>query len=154
MPNCYTPSPQPEGGASDTTELLKRAKKWTYCKLSYLIHLPSTYFGSSITLFQPGRGADYVHLSPPLDFHTFRRLWRYIHLHIFITPARTLSISGPKSQVLKLTFFNFKKMVKNVLDFFFKSTKPLQRYLLICLANSAFLGIFFALGSSNFEGAR
>ena len=33
--------------------------------------------------------------------------------------------------------------MKNGLDFFLKSTKPLQRYLLTCLANSAFLGRFF-----------
>ena len=42
--------------------------------------------------------------------------------------------------------------MKNGLDFFLKSTEPLQRYLLTCLANSAFLGRFFALGSSNSEG--
>ena len=69
------------------------------------------------------------------------------------TPARTLSISGLKSRVLKLPFFNLKMMMKNGLDFFLKSTEPLQRYLLTCLANSASLGRFFALGSSNSEGA-
>ena len=36
-----------------------------------------------------------------------------------ITPARTLSISGLKSRVLKLPFFNLKMMMKNGLDFFF-----------------------------------
>ena len=72
-----------------------------------------------------------------------------------VTPARTLSISGLKSRVLKLSFFNLKIMMKNGLYFFLKSTEPLQRYLLTCLANSAFLGrFFFALGSSNSEGAR
>ena len=36
------------------------------------------------------------------------------------TPARTLSISGLKSRVLKLPFFNLKMMMKNGLDFFFE----------------------------------
>ena len=34
------------------------------------------------------------------------------------TPARTLSLSDLKSQVLKLPFFNFKIVMKNGLDFF------------------------------------
>ena len=38
--------------------------------------------------------------------------------------------------------------------FILKFTKPPQRYLLTCRANSAFLGRFFALGSSNSEGHR
>ena len=62
------------------------------------------------------------------------------------TPARTLSISGLKSRVLKLSFLSLK--------FILKSTEPLQRYLLSCQANSAILGSIFALGSSNSEGAR
>ena len=36
------------------------------------------------------------------------------------TPARTLSISGLKSRVLKLPIFNLKMMMKNGIDFFFE----------------------------------
>jgi hypothetical protein len=44
-------------------------------------------------------------------------------------------------------------MVKSGPEFFIlKFSEPLQRYLLTCQANSAILGRFFALGSSNFEG--
>merc|ERR1712051_555931 len=42
------------------------------------------------------------------------------------TPARTHSISGLKSQVLKLTFFSLKMMVKSGLEFILKLTEPLQ----------------------------
>ena len=42
----------------------------------------------------------------------------------FPTPARTLSISGLKSWVLKLPFFNLKMMLKNGLDFFFFFWNP------------------------------
>ena len=43
------------------------------------------------------------------------------------TPARTLSISGLKSRVLKLPLFDLKMMVKSGLEFFvLKFTKPLQ----------------------------
>ena len=59
---------------------------------------------------------------------------------------RTLSISGLKSWVLKLPFFNLKWWWKMVYLFFLESTEPLQRYLLTCLANSAFLGRFFCTG--------
>ena len=62
------------------------------------------------------------------------------------TPARTLSIIGLKSRVLKLPFFNLKMMIRNGLDFFLKSTEPLQRYLLSCQANSAHLGRYFCTG--------
>ena len=43
-----------------------------------------------------------------------------------ITPARTLSISGLKSRVLKLSFLSLKMMVKSGLEFILKSTEPLQ----------------------------
>ena len=72
-----------------------------------------------------------------VDFFCFQRFFRTNLAHRQLlerhtTPPRTLSISGLKSWVLK-------------------STEPFQRYLLTCLANSAFLGrFFFALGSSNF----
>ena len=55
-------------------------------------------------------------------------------------------MSGLKSRVLKLQFFNLKMIMKNGLDIFLKSNEPLQRYLLRCLANSAFLGRFFCSG--------
>ena len=41
-----------------------------------------------------------------------------------ITPATTLSISGLKSRVLKLPFFNLKMMMKNGLDFFLNPPSP------------------------------
>ena len=62
------------------------------------------------------------------------------------TPARTHSISGLKSRVLKLTFLALKMIVKSGLEFILKFTEPLQRYLLTCQANSAFLGRFFCTG--------
>ena len=62
------------------------------------------------------------------------------------TPARTHSISGLKSRVLKLTFLSLKMMVKSGLEFILKFTKPLQRYLLTCQANSALMGRFFGTG--------
>ena len=56
---------------------------------------------------------------------------------------------------LKTNIFELKMMVKSGLEFFIlKFYQPLQRYLLTCQANSAFLGRFFALGSSNSEGHR
>ena len=45
-------------------------------------------------------------------------------------PCRTLSISGQKSRVLKLSFLRLQMMVKSDLEFILKFTKPLQRYLL------------------------
>ena len=62
------------------------------------------------------------------------------------TPARTHSISGLKSRVLKLTFSSLKMMVKSGLEFILKLTEPLQRYLLTCQANSALLGRYFCTG--------
>ena len=62
---------------------------------------------------------------------------------IKLTPARTHSISGLKSRVLKLAL---KMMVKSGLEFILKFTKPLQRYLLTCQANSALMGRFFGTG--------
>ena len=61
-----------------------------------------------------------------------------------------------KISALETTIFGSEMMVKSGLDFFFilKLNEPLQRYLLTCQANSAFLGRFFALGSSKSEGAR
>ena len=44
-----------------------------------------------------------------------------------ITPARTHSISGLKSRVLKLTFLALKVMVKSGMEFILKFTEPLQR---------------------------
>ena len=62
------------------------------------------------------------------------------------TPARTHSISGLKSRVLKFTF-SAQNDSEKCLDFFIlKFTKPLQRYLLTCQANSALLGRFFCTG--------
>ena len=59
-----------------------------------------------------------------------------------------------KISSLEITIFDLKMMVKSGLEFFIlKFTEPLQRYLLTCLANSAFLGRFCALGSSNSEEA-
>ena len=64
------------------------------------------------------------------------------------TPARTHSISGLKSRVLKLhIIFDLKMMVKTGLEFLIlKFSEPLQRYLLTCQANSAFLDDFFCTG--------
>ena len=68
-------------------------------------------------------------------------------LDLFIsTPAKTHSISGLKSRVLKLTFLASKMIVKSGLEFILKFTEPLQRYLLHCQANSALLGRFFGTG--------
>ena len=62
------------------------------------------------------------------------------------TPARTLSISGLKCRVLKLSFLSLKMMVKSGLEFILKFIEPLQRYLLSCQANSAILGRYFCTG--------
>ena len=62
------------------------------------------------------------------------------------TPAGTLSISGLKSRVLKLSFFSLKMVVKSGLEFILKLTEPLQRYLLSRQANSATLGRYFCTG--------
>ena len=53
-----------------------------------------------------------------LDEIVSLRLWYSIMIEC--TPARTLSISGLKSRILKLSFFNLKMMMKNYLDFFFE----------------------------------
>ena len=63
-----------------------------------------------------------------------------------VTPARTLSISGRKSRVLKLSFLSLKMMAKSGLEYILKFTEPLQRYLLSCQANSAILGRYFCTG--------
>ena len=42
------------------------------------------------------------------------------------TPARTLSISGLKSGVLKLSFLSLKNIVKSGVEFVLKFTEPLQ----------------------------
>ena len=87
-------------------------------------------------------------------FETFQSyLWRLepfgFLMHVRydqVTPARTLSISGLKSRVLKLSFLSLKMMVKSGLEFILKLTEPLQRYLLSCQANSAILGRYFCTG--------
>ena len=61
-------------------------------------------------------------------------------------PARTLSISGLKSRVLKLSFLSLQMTVKSGLELILKLTEPLQRYLLSCQANSAILGRYFFTG--------
>ena len=53
-------------------------------------------------------------------------------LILYITPARTHSISGLKYRVLKLTFLALKMTAKSGLEFILKFTEPLQRYLLAC----------------------
>ena len=63
-----------------------------------------------------------------------------------LTPARTLSITGLKYRVLKLSFLSLNIMVKIGLEFILKFTEPLQRYLLSCQANSAILGRYFCTG--------
>ena len=63
-----------------------------------------------------------------------------------LTPARTLSISGLKSRVMKLSILSLKMMVKSGQEFILKLTEPLQRYLLSCQANSAILGRYFCTG--------
>ena len=53
-----------------------------------------------------------------------------------------------------MTIFGLKVVVKSGLEkIILKFHVPLQRYLLTSQANSAFLGNFFALGSSNSEVA-
>ena len=64
----------------------------------------------------------------------------------YITPVRTHLISGLKSRVMKLSFLSLKMMVKSGLECILKLTKPLQRYLLSCQANSANLGRYFCTG--------
>ena len=49
----------------------------------------------------------------------------YPKISMGITPARTHSISGLKSRVLKLTFFSLKMMMKSGLEFILKFTEPL-----------------------------
>ena len=66
------------------------------------------------------------------------------------TPARTLSISGLKSRVLKLSFLSLKMMIKRGLESILKFTEPFQRYLLSCQANSASLGWYFCTGQQQF----
>ena len=71
------------------------------------------------------------------------------------TPPRMARIKGLKSWILKRLFLAYEWCWKVVLNFFIlKSYVLLQRYLLNCQANSAVLGRFFALGSSNSEGAN
>ena len=75
--------------------------------------------------------------------------WVYFSGYVYsklYTPLRTLGISRLKSRVLKLTYFRLKMMVKSGLEFILKLTKPLQRYLLSCQANSAILGRYFCTG--------
>ena len=77
-------------------------------------------------------------------FHKTGSVWiNFIHRD---TPARTFSICGLKSRVLKLSFLSLKMMVNRGLEFILKFTKPLQRYLLSCQANSAILGWYFCTG--------
>ena len=66
-----------------------------------------------------------------------------MHKKLGNTPARTHSVSGLRIRVLKLTFLALKMMVESGLEFILKFTEPLQRYLLTCQANSAFLGGYF-----------
>ena len=73
-------------------------------------------------------------------------IWPKDSLITYITPARTYSISGLKSRVLKLTFLALKMMVKSGLEFILRFSEPLQRYLLTCQANSALMGRFFGTG--------
>ena len=52
-----------------------------------------------------------------------------------------------KISSLEIDIFDLKMMVKSGLEFFIlKLNEPLQRYLLTCQANSAFLGRFFSTG--------
>ena len=52
---------------------------------------------------------------------------------------------------LEITIFDLKMMVESDLEFFIlKFTEPLQRYLLTCQANSAFLGRFFCTRQQQF----
>ena len=66
------------------------------------------------------------------------------------TPARTLSISGQKSQVLKLTFLSLKMMVKSGLEFFYFEIHRAPANL---PGQFSLSGQIFALGNSNSEGA-
>ena len=70
----------------------------------------------------------------------------YVTNRLVVTPARTLSIGGLKSRVLKLSFLSLKIMVKSGLEFILKLAEPLQRYLLSCQANSTILGRYFCTG--------
>ena len=70
------------------------------------------------------------------------------------TTARTHSISGLKSRVLKVTFLALNMMVKSGLEFILKFTEPLQRYLqLDARPIRPFWADVFAR-SSNSEGTR
>ena len=60
-------------------------------------------------------------LEMTFDFHVYLNMKGNIS---HLTPARTHSISGLKSRVLKLTFFSLKMMVKSGLEFILKLTEP------------------------------
>ena len=83
-------------------------------------------------------------VKPLLPFHA--GLFQCLKKLTYFTPARTLSISGLKSRVLKLSFLSLKMMAKSGLELILKFTEPLQRYLLSCQANSAILGRYFCTG--------
>ena len=76
----------------------------------------------------------------------FSNPYKIQNIFLSYTPARTLSISGLKSRVLKLSFLSLQMMVKSGLEFILKLTKPLQRYLLSSQATSANLGRYFCTG--------
>ena len=63
--------------------------------------------------------------------------WRFLTFHTSYNSFNKWT----KISSLEITIFDWKMMVKSGLDIFIlKFTKPLQRYLLTCQANSAFLG--------------
>ena len=72
----------------------------------------------------------------------------------YYTPARTLSISGLKSRVLKLSFLSLKMMVKSGLEFILKFTEPFKDTCSAAMPIWPFWADIFALGSSNSAGAR
>ena len=70
-----------------------------------------------------------------------------IHKDGFLTQSEILAWLMPENIQWDILLLFLKMMVKCGLEFFIlKFTKPLQRYLITCQANSAFLGRFFCTG--------
>ena len=117
-----------------TIELLRPVLENSTCEVNYQLQAnPSRtmcFYGIPLQLFVWGTsesfGQDHI-----------------IHKWSRGTPARTHSISGLKSQ---LTFLALEVMLKSGMEFILKFTKPLQKYLLTCQANSALMGRFFGTG--------
>ena len=106
--------------------------------------LRSEKTGKSTQLNSNGKRHDAQIFAPNCNSH--HKILMVFQRSKQFTPARTLSINGLKSRVLKLSFLSLQMMVESGLEFILKLTEPLQRYLLSCQANSAILGRYFCTG--------